>query len=143
VPRCIGNVVVNWTPPAAAGKSVAAAGTALRTLVGFENHGGRTYLGGSARPLGRVVSGHGNNGQDGQEGAVVNNAFGTYLHGSLLPKNPHLADHLLGLALTRRHPGATLGPLDDGLEVRAHHVILKRYGAASRRSRQEARGGAA
>jgi lipid II isoglutaminyl synthase (glutamine-hydrolysing) len=119
VPRCIGNVVVEW--------SAASPAAGRRTLVGFENHGGRTFLGPGARPLGRVLHGHGNNARDGTEGAVVGNAFGTYLHGSLLPKNPHLADHLLRLALARRHPGATLAPLDDSLEWRAHEVILRRY----------------
>jgi hypothetical protein len=119
VPRCIGNVVVEWDAPAGPRK----------TLVGFENHGGRTFLGPGAKPLGRVVSGHGNNSQDKTEGAVVNRAYGTYLHGSLLPKNPHLADHLLQLALERRHPGATLAPLDDALEWRAHDAALKRYAA--------------
>ncbi|HEU5316183.1 MAG TPA: glutamine amidotransferase [Chloroflexota bacterium] len=120
VPRCIGNVVVEW--------DAAPVSSARKTLVGFENHGGRTFLGNGARPLGRVLSGHGNNSQDRSEGAVVNNAYGTYLHGSLLPKNPHLADHLLQLALSRRHPGATLQPLDDTLEWRAHEAVLSRYG---------------
>ena len=121
VPRCIGNVVLNWDPPAAL--------TGVRrTLVGFENHGGRTFLGTGARPLGRVLSGHGNNSRDGTEGTVVNNAYGTYLHGSLLPKNPHLADHLLQLALHRKYPDATLAPLDDSLEWQAHETILKRHG---------------
>jgi len=72
------------------------------TLVGFENHGGRTYLG-TAKPLGRVLRGHGNNAEDHTEGAVYRNAYGTYLHGSLLPKNPHFADHLLALALERTY----------------------------------------
>ena len=117
VPRCIGNVVLRWDAPAGE----------RQTLVGFENHGGRTFLGAGASPLGRVLSGHGNNSKDETEGAVVNNAYGTYLHGSLLPKNPHLADHLLQLALQRRHPGATLAPLDDTLEWRAHDVILHRH----------------
>lgn len=107
--RCIGNIAVEWQ-----GKS----------LVGFENHGGRTYLGPGARPLGQVVAGFGNNGEDGTEGAVRDNAFGTYLHGSLLPKNPAFADHLLGLALRRRSEGAELPPLDDGLEVLAHQRAL-------------------
>ena len=70
-------------------------------LIGFENHSGRTYLGPGARPLGRVLAGHGNNGEDGGEGAVYRNAFGCYMHGSLLPKNPFFADHLIGLALRR------------------------------------------
>jgi CobQ-like glutamine amidotransferase family enzyme len=121
-PRCIGNVVVEWQAPAAL-----PAGTP-RTLVGFENHGGRTYLGPGVAPLGRVLSGFGNNGEDGTEGATVHHAFGTYLHGSFLPKNPHFADYLILLALRRRYPGATLEPLDDSLEWRAHQVILDRYG---------------
>jgi len=72
------------------------------TLVGFENHGGRTYLG-TAKPLGKVLKGYGNNAQDRTEGAVYRNAYGTYLHGSLLPKNPHFADHLIELALRRTY----------------------------------------
>ncbi|MGI8422955.1 MAG: type 1 glutamine amidotransferase [Chloroflexota bacterium] len=121
VPRCIGNVVLQWDAPFGTRDS----------LVGFENHGGRTFLGAGARPLGRVLTGHGNNSRDGTEGAVVNNAYGTYLHGSLLPKNPHLADSLLQLALQRRHPGATLAPLDDTLEWRAHDAVLTRYGRST------------
>lgn len=127
VPRCIGNVVIDWMPIRGA-----VSDGVPRTLVGFENHGGRTFLGAGTRPLGRVLTGRGNNAQDGTEGAVVNNAHGTYLHGSLLPKNPHFADHLLQLALQRRHPGAALAPLDDTLEWRAHQVIVERYkGGAS------------
>jgi CobQ-like glutamine amidotransferase family enzyme len=131
VPRCIGNVVVEWTSGGgvggpAEGQTGSLGGPTPRTLVGFENHGGRTYLGSGVRPLGRVLYGHGNNSQDGTEGAVVERAYGTYLHGSLLPKNPHLADHLLLLALRRRHPRATLAPLDDTLEWRAHQAVLQR-----------------
>jgi CobQ-like glutamine amidotransferase family enzyme len=74
-------------------------GTGPRTIAGFENHGGRTYLGASAEPLGRVLSGHGNNGRDGHEGARRGNVIGTYLHGPLLPKNVWLADRLIELAL--------------------------------------------
>jgi len=96
-------------------------------LVGFENHSGRTYLGPSARPLGRVLAGHGNNGEDGSEGAVYRNAFGCYMHGSLLPKNPFFADHLIGLALRRRYgPGAELAPLDDQLELAAQRTMVER-----------------
>lgn len=104
-PRCIGNVLLQWQE---------------ETLVGFENHGGRTYLGPGARPLGRVLAGHGNNGRDGTEGAVWNSCYGTYLHGSLLPKNPHFTDHLISLALARRHGNGDLEPLNDGLEREAH-----------------------
>jgi lipid II isoglutaminyl synthase (glutamine-hydrolysing) len=87
-----------------------------RTIAGFENHGGRTYLGGAA-PLGRVIEGFGNNGRDGFEGVRRDNMIGTYLHGPLLPKNAWLADHLTALALARRHGEAPeLAPLDDELE---------------------------
>jgi CobQ-like glutamine amidotransferase family enzyme len=95
-------------------------------LVGFENHSGRTYLGAGVQSLGRVLAGHGNNGEDGTEGAVFRNAFGCYMHGSLLPKNPHFADHLLGLALTRRYGAAELAPLDDTLEFTAQRVMVER-----------------
>lgn len=86
-PRCIGDIAISWNGS---------------TLVGFENHGGRTYLG-TAKPLGKVLKGYGNNAEDRTEGAVYRNAFGTYMHGSLLPKNPHFADHLIALALERTY----------------------------------------
>jgi CobQ-like glutamine amidotransferase family enzyme len=111
VPRCVGNVMVEWE---------------RGTIVGFENHGGRTYLEGATRPLGTVVHGFGNNGQDGTEGARLHNLFGTYVHGSLLPKNPAFADLLLTLALQRRYPGQELAPLDDELERRAHDAAVLR-----------------
>lgn len=95
------------------------------TLVGFENHSGRTFLGPKARPLGRVLMGHGNNGADGFEGCIQGGVIGTYLHGSLLPKNPHLADHLIRGALRRRGVDE-LSPLDDSLELSAHDRILLR-----------------
>jgi hypothetical protein len=117
--RLIGNVVVEWedAPPEAP----------ARTLVGFENHSGRTFLGAGCRPLGRVRVGYGNNGRDGSEGAVYKNAFGCYLHGSLLPKNPHLADHLIRTALRRRYgPEVELAPLDDRLEWAAHQDMVRR-----------------
>ena len=76
--------------------------------------------------MGRVVSGHGNNGQDGTEGARYRNCFGTYMHGSLLPKNPLFTDFLLTLALRRRYDSAmTLPSLDDTLENRAHVAALE------------------
>ena len=95
------------------------------TLVGFENHSGRTFLGPEAKPLGRVRLGFGNNGSDGGEGYLQGGVLGTYLHGSLLPKNPHLADHLIRTAL-RRRGGADLSPLDDSVEMAAHERILER-----------------
>jgi CobQ-like glutamine amidotransferase family enzyme len=96
-----------------------------RTLVGFENHSGRTFLGPNAKPLGRVVTGNGNNGSDGHEGFIQGGVIGSYLHGSLLPKNPHLADHLIRGALKRRGAGE-LSPLDDSAELAAHELILQR-----------------
>jgi CobQ-like glutamine amidotransferase family enzyme len=90
-----------------------------REIVGFENHGGRTYLGEAAKPLGEVVVGYGNNGKDGAEGARRLNAYGTYLHGSLLPKNPWLTDQLILNALRRVDEGFQLEPLDDTVEVSA------------------------
>jgi CobQ-like glutamine amidotransferase family enzyme len=114
--RFIGNIVIEWH------------GT---TLVGFENHGGRTHLGPRAAPLGNVVTGFGNNGEDGGEGAVYRNAYGTYLHGSLLPKNPRFADHLLALALAKRHGDVRLPQLDDMVEEQAHAEALR---LATRRS---------
>ena len=100
-------------------------GLSPRTLVGFENHSGRTFLGPHAKPLGRVLEGKGNNGSDHTEGCVQGGIIGTYLHGSLLPKNPHLADHLIGQAV-RRRGGASLSSLDDGPELAAHDWILQR-----------------
>jgi CobQ-like glutamine amidotransferase family enzyme len=111
--RCIGNIVAEWDAPG---------GT--QTIVGFENHGGRTRLGPGVRPLARVRHGYGNNGEDGGEGAVYRNAIGTYVHGSLLPKNPALADHLIRLALRRRHGDVELAAIDDRAELRAHEAAL-------------------
>jgi lipid II isoglutaminyl synthase (glutamine-hydrolysing) len=102
-------------------------------LAGFENHGGRTYLGAGERPLGRVVSGFGNNGKDGHEGVRRGRLIGTYLHGPLLPKNAWLADVLIGWALeTRYGQRPVLAELDDALEHRAHDSAVR---AAGRRRR--------
>lgn len=95
------------------------------TLVGFENHSGQTYLQEEVQPLGEVLVGYGNNGEDKGEGCRLKNFFGTYLHGPLLPKNPHFADYLLLLALERRYPQLTLAPLDDFLEMKAHEKAVK------------------
>ncbi len=89
-----------------------------RVLAGFENHGGRTYLGAKQQPLGRVLKGHGNDGRSGFEGARSGNVIGTYLHGPLLPKNVWFADWLIATALML--DPKELMPLDDGLEDRAH-----------------------
>jgi CobQ-like glutamine amidotransferase family enzyme len=98
-----------------------------RTLAGFENHAGRTYLDEGAEPLGRVVYGFGNNGDDGYEGCRVGRAVGTYLHGPLLPRNPWLADWLLAQALARGGDSVLeLPPLADDLEGEAHAVAAVR-----------------
>ncbi|NHM26033.1 glutamine amidotransferase [Desulfofundulus sp. TPOSR] len=94
-------------------------------VTGFENHAGRTFLG-QISPLGRVLVGYGNNGEDGTEGARYKNVFCSYLHGPLLPKNPRLVDYLISLALKRRGLPAELAPLDDRLERAAAEIMLKR-----------------
>lgn len=96
-----------------------------RVLAGFENHGGRTHLGPSAKPLGRVLKGYGNNGDDGYEGVRRQNVIGTYLHGPLLPKNAWFADWLIATALGLDAP---LEPLDDELEGQAHADALRAAG---------------
>jgi CobQ-like glutamine amidotransferase family enzyme len=106
-PRLIGNVAIE----------VELAPGERRLLAGFENHGGRTYVGPGSRPLGRVVKGFGNNGKDGYEGVRDGSVIGTYLHGPLLPKNAWLADWLIQTALGMDDPLATL---DDRLEQAAH-----------------------
>lgn len=93
-------------------------------LIGFENHSGKTYLGSGLRPLGKVLTGGGNNGEDGYEGAVYKNTYCSYSHGSLLPKNPVLADHLIRLALEKKYGRAELTPLDDSIEMLAHDSMV-------------------
>ena len=93
------------------------------TLVGFENHSGLTYLQGDTKPIGIVEIGNGNNGVDKTEGARYKNVFGTYMHGSFLPKNPHFADYLIELAINEELP-----PLDDSIEAQAHNYLVgKKY----------------
>jgi CobQ-like glutamine amidotransferase family enzyme len=109
-PRLIGNVEIEVD-----------LGSGRHRVAGFENHGGRTYLGEGVEPLGRVIRGHGNNGADGFEGVRRHNMIGTYLHGPLLPKNAWLADRLIQLALARREGAEPeLESLDDALEAAAH-----------------------
>ena len=98
--------------------------TAEQPLVGFENHSGLTYLGPNAKPLATVVVGAGNNGDDGSEGATQGKVIGTYLHGSLLPKNPWLADKVIAWALERRHGHVELPPLDDSIEREARESAI-------------------
>ncbi len=111
--RFIGNVTVetNFLNPS--------------TLVGFENHSGLTYLQGETVPLGKVVVGNGNNGEDKSAGGRYKNVFGTYLHGSLLPKNPHFADYLIELALEKRYgEKIRLSKLDDSIEDLTHKSLV-------------------
>ena len=109
--RLIGNVVVR---------------SDYGRLVGFENHSGRTYLQGGLVPLGRVTKGAGNNGEDGTEGAIRKNVFGTYMHGPGLAKNPQLADELISRALVRKYGAADLVHIDDSIEHWASKVASKR-----------------
>ncbi len=117
--RCIGDVVVE---------------TPFGEVVGFENHGGRTYLATGQEPFGTVRLGFGNNGEDRTEGARRKRAIGTYLHGSVLPKNPALADTLILWGLQRRYgDAARLGPLEEGAERSAHAAALRAAQARARR----------
>jgi len=98
-------------------------------IVGFENHGGRTHLGKTAKPFAKVIKGYGNNGEDGTEGIIYNNAIGSYLHGPLLPKNPQLADWLITTALHVKYKKRIiLQPFDDFLEQNARKTIANRLG---------------
>jgi CobQ-like glutamine amidotransferase family enzyme len=111
-PRLIGNCAIE-----------AEIGGGKHVIAGFENHGGRTHLGPGEQPLGRVLSGHGNNGEDGFEGVQRRNVVGTYLHGPLLPKNVWLADRLIEMALR-----IELEPLDDAMEEAAHQSARRAAG---------------
>lgn len=122
--RLIGNVVIESE---FGGGDLGGGRCAPVRLVGFENHSGRSYLGVGVRPLGRVLVGYGNNGEDGSEGAVYRHTIGCYMHGSLLPKNPQLTDHLIGLALRRAYGDQVLlSDLDDSLELLAQRVMVER-----------------
>ena len=117
-PRLIGNVAIEV--------ELDGPGAERQTLAGFENHGGRTYLGDGERALGRVIAGKGNDGKSGLEGVRRGNVIGTYLHGPLLPKNAWFADWLIATALGL--PAADLAPLDDELERQAHQSALRAAG---------------
>jgi len=120
--RMIGNVVIELT-----NKLANQLTSQLRTLVGFENHSGQTFLGKRVKPLGKVLKGFGNNGKDKTEGAFLETVFGCYLHGSLLPKNPHFADFLIKKALERKYGQVKLQPLDDFLEWQTHRSLLAKF----------------
>lgn len=126
-PRCIGNTAarildINKFP----------FDKNQRTIVGFENHGGRTYFGSKATPFAKVLVGFGNNGEDGFEGAVQNNVIACYYHGPFLSKNPHIADWLILRALEVKYGTIQqhLDPLDDKLEWKAHFSCLSKMGVA-------------
>lgn len=112
--RMIGNYMFSWDEVPG------------QRIVGFENHSGKTYLGPGVQPMGTVLAGYGNNGQDGTEGCRYKNVFGTYSHGCLLPKNPVLADFILRSALERKYGKAELEPLEDMLEAAAHNYMANR-----------------
>ncbi|HAX76593.1 MAG TPA: cobalamin biosynthesis protein CobQ, partial [Cyanobacteria bacterium UBA11372] len=125
--RCIGNVVFEVTASRLAQDLQAMLGKPA-VIIGFENHGGRTYLG-KVEPLGKTISGYGNNGEDGTEGAFYRNAIATYSHGPLLPKNPFVADWLIQTALAEKYQTPiSLEPLDDTLAMQAREAMFKRLG---------------
>lgn len=97
-----------------------------RKVTGFENHSGRTYLGSGLEPMGDVLAGHGNNGEDRKEGARYKNVLCSYLHGPLLPKNPFITDYLIACSLQKKYPDFQLAELDDSLEEAANQVMLTR-----------------
>jgi hypothetical protein len=119
-PRCIGNLVADVT-------GIPLRSSEKKTMVGFENHGGRTYLGKGVTAFANVIKGFGNNGEDGTEGAVMNACIATYSHGPFLPKNPHIADWLLAQTLKKKYKKhIPLSPLDDMLEWQAHDFMVKK-----------------
>lgn len=121
-PRLIGNIIAQITAP-----NILDTQISDPTVVGFENHGGRTLLGENALPFAKVLKGFGNNGEDGTEGVIYKNAIGCYLHGPLLPKNPSIADHLIKTALEVKYKEKiSLKTLDDSLEEKAKSAIAKR-----------------
>lgn len=128
--RLIGNVVVDISHAPTEWQNelnFPAFDSTHKTLVGFENHSGKTVLGPKCKPLGSIIRGFGNQGDSKYEGGVYKNAYGTYLHGSLLPKNPWLADHLISLSLYRRYGRIIkLSALDDTVEINAHDAAIKR-----------------
>lgn len=120
-PRCIGNVICEIASELRDDKTFKEVNNLGDTLVGFENHGGRTYLGEKMLPFAKIKMGHGNNSEDGTEGVLYKNTIGTYLHGPILARNPHLADYLIAKSLGLK----TLKELDDSLILSAHTASKK------------------
>ncbi|MCW2763280.1 MAG: hypothetical protein JWR85_3481 [Marmoricola sp.] len=109
--RMIGNIVLD---------------TPFDEVIGYENHSGQTFLGAGTKAFGKVKKGAGNNGKDGFEGAVYKNVYGTYLHGSLLPKNPVFADELIRQAAIRKYGGFAPKEIDDRLTEKARKIAASR-----------------
>ena len=121
------DITTEWEPERLIRNIVLQSPLFERPVVGFENHGGRTYIG-DHTPFGKVFYGLGNTGKSGYEGVVYKNVMATYLHGPLLPKNPHVCDHLLKRALQRKYGAdVELEPLPDELEHKANSYIVNRY----------------
>lgn len=112
--RMVGNIITESVP--------------FGEIIGYENHSGKTTLEGDTLPLGLVKLGAGNNGEDNTEGAIYKNVIGTYLHGSLLPKNPRIADFLISEAMAKKYPDdfTKLKALDDSLADKARKVAITR-----------------
>ena len=127
--RMIGNIIIELAPELKESirKTYKSQGLSLN-LIGFENHSGQTFLGRNVKPLGKVITGFGNNGRDKTEGAYSGNVFGCYLHGSVLPKNPHFADFLIEKALMRKYGKVNLSKLDDSAEWQTHKQLLSKFG---------------
>ena len=100
-------------------------GSGSSTVVGFENHSGKTYLGEGVKPLGEVLKGFGNNGEDKTEGVRYKNVFGSYSHGPILPKNPDFCDEIIRATLERKYGSCELSLLSDGFEKKAHDSVLE------------------
>lgn len=124
--RMIGNIIIELNKELVKIQHSALSIQHSTKLVGFENHSGQTFLGAKTQLLGKVEVGFGNNGQDKTEGAFLKNVFGCYLHGSLLPKNPHFADFLIAKALEKKNGKVELKPLDDEIEWQTHFSALAR-----------------
>ncbi len=122
--RCVGNIVCNLDESILDDPVFKEINSLGNTLVGFENHGGQTFIGNSSRPFGQVVSGFGNNQQDVTEGIHYRNTIGTYMHGPLLSKNPHIADYLIAKAL--KHVGFKPLPI-DAIIKESHTALIKRF----------------
>jgi len=121
VPRCIGNTVAKLSNSILDDPIFRNNNYIGDYIVGFENHGGRTFLNEKSKPFAHILKGHGNNSEDGYEGLLYNNSIGTYFHGPILAKNPHLADYLIAKSLKLDK----LEKLDDYLITSAHNTALK------------------